>query len=228
LEYSPYQNLEQVLKSLPEGHRLSALEEVKYAAQMAERLRAVGGNPRDVLRDPMFERFIAGNPYKWQHTGVILRPPQGARDFTRYTETDELGWKHSRTDVYFRDRDGEKKIAEGVLMPHKGNVRHSDVCVRTFNALGMPASVYLPDDTSEEAGQHTWHVWFNPNLDEIEVALDSAWNCKRNDTCLLFYANFRPSYPGDQMTAFRAFQGSMNDVIVPELSRSPRQAESMP
>jgi hypothetical protein len=213
LTYSPDKNLVQVIELVPEGHRLSALEEMKYVAQECAKLKSAGVNPRDVLKDPMFERFIFGNPYKWQHTGVLLIPPNGADNFTKYTEKDKQGRHYSRTDIYLsgKDKDGvikKKKIADGALMPHGKGLR-----VEKINpVIGIPASVFI--DVSDESKNHVMHSYFEPKLNEIEVALDGGWYRHGDGRCLSFYADFGPSF-SNSAAAFRAVQGSVDDVIAP-------------
>src|SRR3989344_8126225 len=91
---------EKSLPLVPQGHRMTAHELMAYIWQQTEELKKGGKSPREILKDPMFARQIEGKPYRWEHTHLILRPPEGARDFTKYVEKDKQGRTYSRVDVY--------------------------------------------------------------------------------------------------------------------------------
>ena len=86
LIYTPNNNYAQALASMPEGTRMSCLEEIAYLVDLEKKLKSEGKSPREALNDPIFDRFIKGNPYKWQHTAVALRAPKGAESLSTYPE----------------------------------------------------------------------------------------------------------------------------------------------
>ncbi len=215
LVYAPKKTSEQMIEMLPDGHRLSALEEIKWLEQRKTELEAEGKSPREALQDVIFDYFFKhnGKPYKWQRTGVILKPADGAEMLGTYTDTDTDGRKYMRVDAYYVGRDSEgkyseRKFAEGLRLP---NTKRSWQIVTEVNpATGIPSAVA---EARQKVPNHTIHLWTNPDLPESAVDLSGGWYGDERDRCLAFSADWLPSGSNDD-AAFRLFQGSFSDVTL--------------
>lgn len=186
------------LPQLPQGYRMAAHELMAYIAQQTEALKAEGRNPREILKNPLFARQILGNPYRREHTHMILRPPEGAEDFTKFVETDTHGRKYSRANVYH----DKNLVAEGALMPHGKGVK----VVEINPALGLVAIV-----SDDKEPNHVMHSYFEPTKNIIAVGLYGGWYDDECDRCLYFNASYGPSYVSLNY-AFRLVQGSLGDI----------------
>ena len=189
------------LALVPQGYRMSSHEIIAYLAQRVKELKAEGRNQREALQDELFDRQIRGKPYRWEHTHMLLKPPKGAKDFTKYTETDSQGNQYSRADQFI----GNKLVAEGALMPHGSGSK----VVEINPALGLPSVVSDGDEP-----QHVMHSYFEPKKSEVAAGLYDGWYDDGHYGCLNFDADYGRSVAGSN-GAFRVVQGSLEDTPLP-------------
>jgi len=194
-------NYRDTLTLIPQGYRMSVLEEIDHLIELESRMKAEGKSPREALEDPLFKNFIRGNPYLWEWTLVAFRAPEGTEDFTRYTEKDGQGREYARGDYLIDDR----VVAEGVLIP----VSRGGKVVEWNRPLRIPAVV----SEGSEPG-HTTHHYFDPEKPEVAVELHGDWHDVEHDRCLAFDAYFGRS-SSNSYDAFRVFQGSLDYVTLP-------------
>jgi len=211
---TPHMNYAEILSLVPEGHRISALDEISYLVRREAELKGSDGNPRDALKDPLFARQIESNPYRWNWTHVALRAPEGKNTFP--IETDGQGRKYGIGN-YVR---GDKVIAEGIRIP----VSQGSKVVAMNTVLLIPAEV---SDGNEP--QHTTHWYFDPEhyneKKEVAVRPDGGWGYDGRDWCLALGANVGRSY-ADSNASFRLFQGSLDEFQLPTVEYYVRDRES--
>jgi len=206
---TPDKNYFEALKMVPEGRRMSVLDEMSYLIEREKQLKAEGKNPREVLNDPLFKNQIKGNPYLWMHSHVALRVPKGYRPDK--FEIDAQGRKYWPRIVVFGDKEvGETFIPEG----NGGKI------VEWNEALRIPA---VTSDGSEP--QHTTHFHFDPDEQEVAVQLDGDRYTDGHGRCLDLDADYGRS-DSDSLAAFRLFQGSFDDILLPNVEYFVKDRES--
>ena len=198
-------NYHDSLLAVPEGFRMSDLEEVAYLIEREKALKADGKSPREALNDPIFERFIKGNPYRWEWTARAFRAPNGKKNFNAYVEKDEQGREYVRADLVR----GEKVIAEGVTVPKSRGGK----VVEWNTVLRIPAVVSEGDEPN-----HTTHHYLDTDAKEVAVELGGGWHDDERGRCLDFDADYRRSNAHSN-DAFRLFEGSLDDLQLPNVER---------
>ncbi len=199
------------LALVPEGFRMSDLEEISYLIQLEEQLKKEGKSPREALNDPVFERSMK-SPYRWGWTHRAFSAPKGKDKLSAYTEKDAQGRAYVRADMLR----GDTIIAEDVAVP----VSHGGKVVEWNTALRIPAIV--SEGTEPD---HTAHHWLNTELQEAAVVLGDCWHRDGRGRCLGFGAVFGRSGAGSG-GAFRLFEGSLDGLPVPSVERFVKDRES--
>ena len=210
---TPKINYEQALALVPEGYRMSALEEIAYLVQCEARLKTEGRNPREALQDALFARQIQSDPYRWNHTHFALRAPKGKEIFP--IESDGQGRKSARADYLL----GSKIIYEGGKVPISQGGK-----VMLVDAFGIPVDV-----TNGNEPEHTLHWYFDPEhyeeKKEVAVQLVGVWYGDEHGRCLRLDAFVGRSYL-DSGASFRVFQGSLDEIPLPEIEYYIKNQES--
>jgi len=188
---------------VPNGYRMSNLDEIAYLIQREAKLKKHSKNPREVLQDSLFERHIKSDPYLWMHSNVALRAQKGAKNLGAYKESDGQGREFARVDYLI----GEKVIAEGVRVP----ISTDGKVVEWIIPLRIPAIISYGDEP-----QHTIHWYLDTDEKEVAVRLDGYWFGGGLGGCLLLDAAFRRSFSNPR-ASFRLFQGSLDDVPIPHV-----------
>ena len=206
----PHKNYYGALSLLPEGYRMSDLDEIEYLIQRGAELKGKNKSPREALKDALFERQIKGEPYLWAHSHVVLRAPKG-KAFRDYIEKREEK-KYTRGDYII----GEKIIAEGLLLP----VSQGEKIVEWNRTLRIPAVVSEGNEP-----QHTVHWYIDTDESEVVVRLGGFWYGGGHDRCLRLVAHCGRSF-SDSLASFRLFQGSLDDAMLPNTEYYVKDIES--
>jgi len=190
----------EALATLPQGYRMSALEEI---ARLTGRPRGVDTNmtPERVLsRDPLFAELFV-RPQNWELTHAALYAANGASDFRTYTEKDGRGRTYYRADYFI----GNCMVAEGVAIPQAfgGKV------VEWNDALRLPAVT-----SDGEEPDHTTHFYFDESGQEVAVVLSGRRHFEEDRLCLDLVALYRRS-SRLQRAALRLFESPLPELVLP-------------
>lgn len=193
---APNTTYKQMLKMVPTGYRLSALETVQYALQ---REKELGRNRRNVLNDDLFVVYFDGSTI--ERTGAFLRAPKGKGKIGAYV--DKKGNRRYARGVRFGIYD--KIVSDDLKLPlTKGGK------IVEFDDNGLPAEI------SEGNEPHVWHLSVNENEKEVGVILGGVWCGDEGDWCLYFDASW-PRSDSLEGAAFRLVQGSIEDYEYPKM-----------
>ncbi len=202
LVHAPNVTYEKMLEMIPAGYRIGLLEPIAELRRLEEAAEADKKSVREALQDPLFAKFIAGKPYRWERTGAFLRAVKGTDKLGAYVDNDPDGRKYIRADFGL----GDKVVAE-VRFP----LSQGGVVVEINPALLIPAVV-----AKGREPEHTMHTWLNPDLQEVGVILYGARYGVSDDRCLTFNAGCSRSGSLD-LAAFRVVQGSLDEVPMPSV-----------
>ncbi len=198
---APDTTYRQMLKMVPEGYRPSALETVRYALQREKELKKRGKDPRKILDDSLFDRYVDSDNPKWERTGAFFRAPKGKKKIGAYV-----------------DKDGDKRYARGVRFGIYDKIVSDDIRlpltqggkIVAWDDNGLPAEI----STGNEP--HVWHLSVNEEEQEVGVILRGDWCSDEGDWCLNFSAAWSRSDSNEDAT-FRIVQGSIEDYEMSKL-----------
>jgi hypothetical protein len=185
------------LGHIPPGYRLSVLDEIAYLIRMESRLRAQGHSRRETLDERLFDEFFCKKNWVLQWTHAMLRAPNSARDFRRYSEP--VGrHQYYRADLVL----GEETVVEGIRIPAEGKIVEWDESLRVPRITS----------TAFEA-DHTTHFYFNPYQREVAILLGRDRCAEEKSPCLdvvaLYGRHFQASF-----CAYRLFKGALQDSLI--------------
>lgn len=177
------------LAALPEGHRMSALDEIAYLLSDEGKDHGRAGR-RLKLGDKLFQELLYAEDPLWEWTSICVRAPRGAPDFRTYTER-----RNAKTYYRVDYVVGDVVSQEGVWLPEG----YGGKVVEWNRELCLPAEVSR--DTELE---HVAHFYFDPTDSELAVMLCRGSYVDERHPCLDIVALYRRSM-SSAYCAFRPF-----------------------
>lgn len=197
----------QTLTKLPEGYRISALDELSCFINESR-----DGMKDSLFHDELFHDLLVGSVTMWEWTHAALQAPRGSSSFNDYIERDVLGRVSYRANYIV----GETVVAEGIRIPEGFGCS----VVEWHEKLPLPA---LTSTTG-----NAWNLprfYFNPSDHDVAVLLSRDTDATSEKFCLGLLALHHRSLVA-RHCAYRLFEGRLRDTKL-RVDRKPVQASPL-